>query len=92
MTRTTSDFVEAIREARLHPEPGYGGNIFPAVRIYSEIASRDEALAYQSALEKLLQSDDENIRKFAVTICLGFFTFYDAIPRPAFEDSRGGSR
>lgn len=90
--RTTSDFVEAISKARRHPEPGYGGNIFPAVRIYSEITSRDEAQAYQAALEELLQSDDEKLRKFAVNVCLGFFTFYDAIPRPAFEEIRDGNR
>lgn len=85
--RTISDFVKAISKARLFPEPGYGGNVFPAFRIYSEITSRDEALAYQAALEKLLQSNDEIARKFAVDICLGFFTFYDAIPRPTFEEN-----
>lgn len=84
--RSTSDFVKAILEVRLHPEPGYGGNVLPAARIYSKISSRAEALAYQAALEKLLQSDDENIRKFAVNVCLGFFAFYDAIPRPAFGE------
>lgn len=90
--RTTNEFVNAISKARLLPEPGYGGNVFPAVRIYSEITSHEEALAYQAALEKLLQSDDEDIRKFAVNVCLGFFTFYDAIPRPTFEENRDEDR
>ncbi len=86
--RTTNDFVKAISKARLLSEPGYGGSVLPAIRIYSEITLKDEALAYQAALENLLQSDDESIRKFAVNVCLGFFTFYDAIPRPTFEENR----
>lgn len=90
--RTANDFVKAISKARLLPEPGYGGNVFPAIRIYSAITSNEEALAYQAALERLLQSDDENIRKFAVNVCLGFFTFYDVIPRPTFEEDSDEDR
>lgn len=90
--RTTSDFVKALSEARLSPQPGYGGNVFPAFQIYSEITSPDEALAYQDALEKLLLSPDENVRRYAVNVCLGFFTFYDAIPRPVLKGSRDEDR
>lgn len=90
--RTANDFLKAILRTRRHPEPGYGGNVLPAIRLYSEIASPDEVLAYQAALEKLLGSDDEGERKFAVNVCLGFFTFYDVVPRPVFEENRDEDR
>lgn len=90
--RTPSDFVKAISRARRLPEPGYGGNVLPAIRLYSEINAPDEALAYQTAIEMLLQSDDEGLRMFAVNVCLGFFTFYDAIPRPVFEEDHNEDR
>lgn len=86
--KTANDFVSALLSARLLPEPGYGGNVFPAFRIYSEIRSRNEVLVYQTALEELLKSDDENVRSFAVNVCLGFVTFYDVISKPAFEENR----
>lgn len=90
--RTVNDFKAAISHAFLRPEPGYGGNVFPAARLYSGIVLRDEAMAYQKAIEELLQSDDDEIRNLTVNLCLGFFTFYDAIPRPVFEEVRHGSR
>ena len=82
--RTVEDFIEGILKTRLHPEPGYGGKILPAAKIYSGIKSPDEVINYQKALEYILSSDDKELRSFAVDICLGFFVFCDAIPRPEF--------
>ena len=90
--RNKADFIKAISKTILHPEPGYGGNVLPAARIYSEITSEAEARSYQSALEELLKSDDDEVRNFAINLCLGFFSFYDAIPRPKFEAARHGNR
>lgn len=90
--RTIADFKKEISRALAHPEPGYGGNVLPAARIYSNIKSQDEAVSYQRAIEELLRSDDDMIRDSTINLCLGFFTFYDAIPRPAFEEARNGNR
>ena len=72
-------FYKEILIAKDNPQPGYGGNVLPAMEIYANIDSLDERKAYQDALEKLLQSDVEEIRKFGVVLCLGFFVFRDVI-------------
>jgi hypothetical protein len=82
MTRTADDFVAALIRVQRHPEPGYGGNVLPAARIYSSIENHEEIRAYQDAIQQLLGSDDIELRKFAVTLCLGFFTFRDVIQGP----------
>jgi hypothetical protein len=38
-----------------------------------------ERRSYQDALEMLLRSNDAQEREFAVSLCLGFFVFRDAI-------------
>lgn len=84
--RTADDFLAELSRAMRHPQPGYGGNVLPAAEIYSNITSRDEIIAYRDALERMLTSNDDELRKFAIKLCLGFFTFYDIIPRPKLKD------
>jgi hypothetical protein len=84
--RSVDDFVDELLTVQKHPEAGYGGNVLPAAKIYSDIADREEAKAYREALSKLLSSPDPDIRRFAINLCLGFFVFYDVIPRPRLKD------
>jgi hypothetical protein len=77
--RNTDDFYTEILRAKGRPRPGYGGNVLPAMEIYADIEASQERRVYQDALEKMLRSDDENIRRFAVDVCLGFFVFRDAL-------------
>ena len=85
--RTADDFVDELTRVMKHPQVGYGGNVLPAAKIYSNIVMREEIAAYADALERMLASNDQDIRRFAITLCLGFFTFYDAIPRPKLRES-----
>lgn len=79
--KTTSNFIEEILRTKLKPEPGYGGNVLPAIKIYAELDNFEERKAFQDALETMLKSSDEDICGFAVNVCLGFFVFRDVIKR-----------
>lgn len=57
----------------------YGDNVLPVMKLYASLTSPEERKSFQDALENLLSHKDENIRKMAVTQCLGFFVFRDAI-------------
>ena len=59
--------------------PGYGDNVVPTMELYKSLATSEERKLFQDALESLLADPDESIRKKAVTQCLGFFIFRDAI-------------
>jgi hypothetical protein len=56
----------------------YGSKVMPALSLYKKLTSFDDRKAFQDALEKMLTAPEENIRRFAVDICLGFFVFRDA--------------
>jgi hypothetical protein len=88
--RTVEDFLREILATRRHPHPGYGGKVLPVAEIYSNITAQAEVAAYRGALEKLLSSDDAELKKFGVDICIGFFLFYDIIPRPKLKDRGHG--
>lgn len=57
----------------------YGANVLPVLRHYSSIKDSDERKEFQNALEEMLVSEQEEIRKYGVTLCLGFFVFRDVV-------------
>ena len=77
--KTVNDFVEEIVKAKSKPEPGYGGNVLPVIKLYAALDSFEERKAFQDALEEMLKSNDETISRFAVNVCLGFFAFRDVL-------------
>lgn len=79
--KTVDDFYGEILSAKDRPQAGYGGTVLPAMEIYAGIQTHEERKAYQDALEKMLTSDNEGIRTFAVNLCLGFFVFRDVLRR-----------
>ena len=67
-----------LLEHMRNPAPDYGGNVIRSMEIYRDAEVGDRR-AYQDALEFMLRSEDALEREFAVTLCLGFFVFRDAI-------------
>ena len=61
-----------------NPAPDYGGNVIRSLEVYRD-ADVSEWRAYQDALEIMLRSEDAREREFAVSLCLGFFVFRDAL-------------
>ena len=57
----------------------YGSNIMPILRMYKDLSDYEEKKFFEAALEAFLTSQDEERRRFAVDICLGFLVFRDAI-------------
>jgi hypothetical protein len=72
-------FAKELLRVKLKPEPGYGGNVLPALQIFAGLSSFEERKAFQDALEDLLQSKIADDRRFAVTVCLGFLVFRDTL-------------
>lgn len=85
--RTVDDFEAAIVKTMSSPRTDYAGQVLSAAEIYSRLTTHDEVRAYQQALERMLMSQDEKIRRHGVTVCLGFYAFYDVIPRPKLTTS-----
>ncbi len=56
----------------------YGSNVMPILKMFKELSS-DEKRGYLEVLESLLASPDNERRKFAIDMCLGFFVFRDSI-------------
>lgn len=77
--KNSDDFYKELLILKKNPLPGYGGNVIPAMEVYSKISSTEEKRAYQDAIEALLQSDVKDVRNFGVSLCLGFFVFRDVI-------------
>jgi hypothetical protein len=57
----------------------YGANVLPLLRHYTGLKGPAERKQFQDALEFMLRSDNHEWREYAVTLCLGFLTFRDAI-------------
>ena len=79
---TADELYERLREAKRNPEPDYGGNVLPAGRIFSNLSQTEELSAFREALERMLGSQDHELRAWAVNVCLGFIYFRDAIAWP----------
>jgi hypothetical protein len=65
--------MQSNKKAKGYSE--YGSAVTPILEEYKKIQEPDERKAFQSALEELLQDKNEEVRHFAVTVCLGFFVF-----------------
>jgi hypothetical protein len=57
----------------------HGANVLPVLRHYAGLKDPAARARFQSALEQMLTSGDDETRKYAVTLCLGFYVFRDAI-------------
>lgn len=69
-----------IRErVRIDRDTSYGANVLPVLELYKGLTSFEERKAFQDALEKMLSDPDKEIRRYAVTVCLGFFVFRDVV-------------
>jgi hypothetical protein len=80
------EIYERLLEAKRKPdEKDYGGAVLPAFRVYSSLRTHEDVRAYQDAIERMLTSEDADLRKWAVTLCLGFFVFRDVIDAPKLE-------
>ncbi|MBN1603803.1 MAG: hypothetical protein JW915_19480 [Chitinispirillaceae bacterium] len=53
----------------------YGSKVVPVIKLYKELSTYEERSHFQDALEEILSDKNEEIRKFGVDICLGFFAF-----------------
>ncbi|MDP1624662.1 MAG: hypothetical protein Q8L64_02725 [bacterium] len=62
-----------------HTNIPYGSNVMPILRMYKDLSEYDERREFEDALEAFLTSGEEEKRRFAITICLGFLIFRDAI-------------
>ena len=83
---TTDEIYDRLLDAKRKPDvKDYGGNVLPAARLYSSLRTHEELRAFQDALERMLGSDDSDIREWAVNVCLGFVVFRDVIERPRLQ-------
>jgi len=69
----------AIRDRALRKSGhfDYGANVLPLIRHFSELQDPQERRAFQDAVEYMLQSNNVEWQKYAVTLCLGFLIFRD---------------
>lgn len=80
--RTARDFYDELLKAKPVPVASYseyGSRVMPALEMYATLESYEERRAYQDALEMMLTDDREDVRKFGVDVCLGFFVFRNAL-------------
>lgn len=73
--------ILSIRDASLRKSGhfDYGANVLPVIQHYATLKDAAERKQFQDALEFMLESDNAEWRKYAVTLCLGFFAFRDAV-------------
>jgi hypothetical protein len=57
----------------------YGNNVIPIIKLFESLSTFEERDAFLKAIENILSEKDEDKRKFAVLICLGFIYFRDEI-------------
>jgi len=85
MTKNFDAFIKAIDYESIkekHPRRAhipYGSIIIPILRIYKDLSDYEEKRSFEAALEAFLTSPDEEKRRFALDICLGFLIFKDDI-------------
>ena len=58
--KTKEDFIVEILNRWKKPEPDYGGNVIPAMKLYASLSTPEERRCYQGALEVLLRDEDED--------------------------------
>jgi len=56
-----------------------GVHVVPVVEMFMQLQSVEEKLAFQKALERLLEHEDPEVRSYGVSICLGFFVFRNSL-------------
>lgn len=74
-----AEFSRIEREIHRTKDTSYGANVMPFLKLYASLPAFEARSAFQGALEDWLSSADSDTRQRAVTICLGFFVFRDAI-------------
>jgi hypothetical protein len=57
----------------------YGSDVMPVLNLYKKLDSDEDRQAFGDALEKMLLSRDKKVRRFAVSICMGFFVFRNVV-------------
>jgi hypothetical protein len=83
MNRKVEDFqtvirkeVDRVRRASRHPGYSeYGSKVVPLIDLYRSLTNFEEKKAFRDALESALTDDNEDVRSFAVDLCLGFVVF-----------------
>ena len=73
--------ILAIRDASLKRSGNfdYGANVIPVIEHYRELKDYESRRAFQAAIEAMLRSSDREQSDYAVTLCLGFVVFRDAV-------------
>ena len=79
MSREFFEKIVSLEPFQASGNSGYGSRVMPVLELYKGLASYEERCAFRDALEQMLTDERETVRKFAVDICIGFFTFRDAI-------------
>jgi hypothetical protein len=62
-----------------HGNNEYGSNVMPILKAYTTLSSPEERKSFREAIETMLEDKDQEVRRFAVLICLGFVVFKDAL-------------
>ena len=57
----------------------FGNKVIPVIEIYKRIKTNPDRKAFEDALEKILASENKDIRKLGIDICLGFFMLKDVV-------------
>jgi hypothetical protein len=73
--------ILAIRDASLKRAGNfdYGANVVPVMEHYVALKEPSERQSFLATLEAMLRSEDEKQRESAVTLCLGFVVFRNAV-------------
>lgn len=79
--RNVDEFARELERAQKKPDPGYGGVVFPAAKVFSSILSEGELSAFKEAVARLLTAD-EKVRNWAARVCVGFIYFSTNITPP----------
>lgn len=57
----------------------YGANVLPVIKHYLNLQKSEERRLFLAAVEEMLRSGTAEQKEYAVTLCLGFVTFRDAV-------------
>lgn len=85
MVKDVDFFIKAfngqiLKNKRIgHANIPYGSNVMPLLEMYKNLSKYEERKAFEDALESMLTDRDEQKRRFAINVCLGFVIFRDAI-------------
>lgn len=79
MTLEMYEKIVSLEPSQSSGNSEYGSRVMPRLELYKSLTSFEERRAFQDALERMLVDERENVRMFAVDICLGFFVFRHAV-------------